>query len=67
MATNQISSPSNSPQGRHRSLAMKLADACSNPSYSPDLWAAHFKTFHEVLAKECVEPVNCGGAQGVQA
>jgi hypothetical protein len=60
MATTQTSSPVNSPQDRHRSLAMKLADACSNPSYSPDLWAAYFKTFQEVLAKECC-------AQGVQA
>jgi hypothetical protein len=39
---------------------MKLADACLNPSYSPDLWAAYFKTFQEELAKEC-------GAHGVQA
>jgi hypothetical protein len=59
MATPHGSSPSPSPQDKQRDLAMKLADACSNPSYSPDLCAAYFKTFQEVLAKEC-------GTQAVQ-
>jgi hypothetical protein len=53
MAIDQSSSTPFSPQDKHRNLAMKLADACSNPSYSPDLWAAYFKTFQEVLANEC--------------
>ena len=50
MATIQSSSPSHSPQELHQDLAAKLADACVNPSYRPDLWAVYFHRFEEVLA-----------------
>jgi hypothetical protein len=34
------------------SLAAKLADACVNPSYMADLWAAYFHCFQEALVAE---------------
>jgi hypothetical protein len=57
MATIQSSSPSHSPQEArkelHQHLAAKLADACVNPSYMPDLWAVYFHRFQEVLGDSC--------------
>jgi hypothetical protein len=34
----------------HRHLTSRLADACVNPSYMPNLWAIYFHRFQEVLA-----------------
>jgi hypothetical protein len=34
----------------HQHLAARLADACVNPSYMPDLWAVYFLRFREVLS-----------------
>jgi hypothetical protein len=36
----------------HQSLAVRLADACVNPSYMADLWRLYFDRFQEVLAEE---------------
>ena len=36
----------------HQHLAARLADACVNPSYMPDLWATYFQRFEEVLSGE---------------
>jgi hypothetical protein len=33
-------------------LAARLADACVNPSYVPDLWAIYHNRFVEVLRTE---------------
>jgi hypothetical protein len=33
-------------------LATRLADACVNPSYMPDLWAVYHNRFVEVLRVE---------------
>jgi hypothetical protein len=33
-------------------LAARLADACVNPSYMPDLWAVYHNRFVEVLRTE---------------
>jgi hypothetical protein len=52
MAIPETSSPSNSPLTLHQHLAAKLADACVNPSYMPDLWTVYFYRFQEVLAAE---------------
>jgi hypothetical protein len=52
VATTQSSSPLNSPQHVHQSLAARLADACVNPSYMADLWAIYYHRFVEVLAAE---------------
>jgi hypothetical protein len=43
---------SNPRSALHQHLAAKLADACVNPSYMPDLWAVYFNRFEEVLASE---------------
>ena len=53
MATTQSSSTRYSPQD-NRELAIKLADACVNPSYMADLWTVYFRRFEEVLAAERV-------------
>jgi hypothetical protein len=52
MATTDSSSPSHSSQELHQHLAAKLADACVNRSYMPDLWAVYYHRFQEVLAAE---------------
>jgi hypothetical protein len=39
-------------QELNQELAAKLADACVNPSYMPDLWAVYFRRFQEVLSEE---------------
>lgn len=41
-----------SPPALHQQLAARLADACVNPSYMPDLWAVYFHRFQEVLVGE---------------
>jgi hypothetical protein len=46
-------------QELHQHLAARLADACVNPSYMPDLWAVYFHRFQEVLAGE----LTFGGSQ----
>jgi hypothetical protein len=51
MAT-QHSNPAEYRQHIHHSLAARLADACANPSYMPDLWAVYYHRFAEVLAAE---------------
>jgi hypothetical protein len=58
MATTQSSSTRYSPQD-NRELAIKLADACVNPS-----WAVYFRRFEEVLAAEraLAAPVTRWGA-----
>jgi hypothetical protein len=62
MAITQSSSPLESPQDIHQSLAARLADACVNPSYMPDLWAVYYRRFEEVLALEMTQesPVALG-------
>ena len=64
MATTQSSSTRYSPQD-NRELAIKLADACVNPSYMAELWAVYFRRFEEVLAAEraIAAPVTRWGAQ----
>jgi hypothetical protein len=63
MATTQSSSTCYSPQD-NRELAIKLADACVNPSYMAELWAVYFRRFEEVLAAEraIAAPVTRWGA-----
>jgi hypothetical protein len=63
MATTQSSSTRYSPQD-NRELAIKLADACVNPSYMAELWAVYFRRFEEVLAAEraIAAPVTRWGA-----
>jgi hypothetical protein len=45
-------SPLYCPPALQEHLAARLADACVNPSYMPDLWATYFHRFEEVLAED---------------
>jgi len=64
MATTQSSSTRYSPQD-NRELAIKLTDACVDPSYVAELWAVYFRRFEEVLAAEgaLAPPVTRWGRQ----